>query len=149
MIAVPTSPVQTQPVVPPARTSLFAAIGFSALTLFEVALALGAPLGRFAMGGQHTVLPPSLRIAAVAAACFWTVATLVVLKRGGYPIRFISGRVATKGTWALTGLLAVGVLMNLASRSEWERIVQTPVALTLLGLCIAVARSDSRESPVA
>jgi hypothetical protein len=32
------------------------------LTVFQAALIAGAPLGRFAWGGQHDVLPAKLRI---------------------------------------------------------------------------------------
>jgi hypothetical protein len=41
----------------------------------------------------------------------------------------------------LTGLLSLGVLMNLASPSGWERFLQAPITATLATLCLIVARS--------
>jgi hypothetical protein len=39
----------------------------------------------------------------------------------------------------LFGLLVVGTLMNLASRSRLERLIQTPMAAVLAILCLLVA----------
>jgi hypothetical protein len=41
----------------------------------------------------------------------------------------------------LTGLLSLGVLMNLASPSGWERFLQAPITAILATLCLIVARS--------
>jgi hypothetical protein len=41
----------------------------------------------------------------------------------------------------LFGLLVVGTLMNLASRSRLERLIQTPMAAVLAILCLLVAIS--------
>ena len=120
-----------------------AAAGFIGLAGFELALALGAPLGRAAMGGTHTYLPAGLRIVAGFATLFWPLAALVVLRRGGYRVPLISLRVARAGTWVLVGLLSLGVLMNLASSSDWERFLQAPFAAVLAALCLVVARGPS------
>jgi hypothetical protein len=42
---------------------------------------------------------------------------------------------------ALTGFFCLGVLMNLASQSPWERAIMTPVALVLALCCYVLARS--------
>ena len=39
----------------------------AALALFQLTLVLGAPLGHFAWGGQHRVLPGGLRIGSLVA----------------------------------------------------------------------------------
>ena len=44
-----------------------------ALAIFQLALALGAPLGRFAWGGQHRVLPVRLRIGSAIAIVIYAV----------------------------------------------------------------------------
>lgn len=128
------------PTLVPARAAVAAAAGFVGLAVFELALAFGAPLGRAAMGGGHTVLPTGLRVAAGVATVFWPAAALVVLRRGGYRVAAIPFRVARTGTWLLVGLLGLGVVMNLASRSPWERCLQAPIAATLAALCVGVAR---------
>ena len=42
------------------KAAVAAAAGFTGFAVFELALALGAPLGRAAMGGAHTYLPAGL-----------------------------------------------------------------------------------------
>ena len=116
-----------------------AAIGFLAIAAFQVALALGAPLGRAAWGGSHVRLPMGLRLASAFAVVFWTVAALVVLGRAGFQVSPFSSTFARWGTWILVGLLPLGAVMNFASRSRWERFLWGPVALILAGLCLVVA----------
>lgn len=123
------------------KAAVAAAAGFAGFAAFELALALGAPLGRAAMGGTHTYLPAGLRIVSGIAALIWALAALVVLRRGRYRVPLISARVARAGTWVLTGLLGLGVLMNLASPSDWERFLQAPIAAILATLCLVVART--------
>jgi hypothetical protein len=120
-----------------------AAAGFIGLAGFELALTLGAPLGRAAMGGTHTQLPAGLRIVTGFATLFWPVAALVVLRRGGYRVPLISWRVSRAGTWVLVGLLSLSVLLNLASSSDWERSLHAPIAAVLAALCLVVARGPS------
>ena len=134
---------------PRSRAALAATTGFVGLAGLELALALGAPLGQFAMGGAYTQLTTRLRVAAAILALFWPLAALVVLRRGGYPIVPIPPGVARCGTWGLVALLGLGVLMNLASPSRWERLLMTPFAATLLALCLIVARSrtETDEQP--
>jgi hypothetical protein len=135
------------------RAAVAAAAGFVGLAGFELALALGAPLGRAAMGGTHTYLPAGLRIVSAVAALVWPLAALVVFRRGGYRVPLISTRGARAGTWVLVGLLSLGVLMNLASSSGWERFLQAPITAVMLALCVLVARSrpdwrDRVEDPI-
>jgi hypothetical protein len=121
-----------------------AAAGFIGLAGFELALTLGAPLGRAAMGGTHTQLPAGLRIVTGFATLFWPVAALVVLRRGGYRVPLISWRVSRAGTWVLVGLLSLSVLLNLASSSDWERFLQAPIAAVLAALCLAAVVAGPR-----
>jgi hypothetical protein len=116
-----------------------AAIGFVLLAGFQAALALGAPWGKAAWGGAHERLPSRLRIASIFAAAVWLVAALVVLARAGFDRSPFPLTAATWGTWVLFGALVVGTLMNLASRSRLERLIQTPVAAVLAILCLLVA----------
>jgi len=83
---------------PPAAVA--AAVGSAGLAGFELALALGAPLGRAAMGGAHSYLPAGLRIASGALTVIWALAALLVLRRAGYRVPVFSARVARIGTWA-------------------------------------------------
>ena len=116
-----------------------AALGFLLVAGFQVALALGAPLGRAAWGGIHDRLPSGLRIASAFAAVFWTGAGLVILILAGYEPVPIPLTVPAWVAWALFGLLALGALMNLASKSKWERFLMSPVSLVLSLCCLVVA----------
>lgn len=53
------------------------------LALFQIALALGAPLGRFAWGGQHRVLPPRLRVGSAVSVLVYVLIDLVAWDRVG------------------------------------------------------------------
>jgi hypothetical protein len=116
-----------------------AAIGFVLVAGFQVALALGAPWGKAAWGGAHERLPNRLRISSTFAAAVWLVAALIVLARAGFDWSPFPFSVAAWGTWVMFGVLLVGTLMNLASRSRLERLIQTPVAAVLAILCLLVA----------
>lgn len=120
-----------------------AAIAFcivlSALALFQLALAAGAPLGRFAWGGVHERLPTNLRIGSVVSIAIYAVFALIVLERAGVTHVLPSPSIATIGIWVIVGYLALGVVMNAISRSKPERFTMTPVALVLLVLSGSVA----------
>jgi hypothetical protein len=131
------------------KAAAAAAAGFTGFAVFQLALALGAPLGRAAMGGAHTYLPAGLRMVSAIAALIWLLAALVVLRRGGYRAPLISARAARAGTWVLAGSLSLGVLLNLASPSGWERFLQAPIAALLAALCLIVARSRPQAADLA
>lgn len=126
-------------------TAVAAAVGFAGMAGFELALALGAPLGLAAMGGTYTYLPTGLRVASGMLTVFWALAVLLVLRRAGYRVPVFSFRVARAGTWVLAVLLTLGVLMNVASASDWERFLQAPIAAIMAVLCYRLARSGHRS----
>jgi predicted Co/Zn/Cd cation transporter (cation efflux family) len=118
-----------------------AAVGvalLAALAVFQLALVAGAPLGRFAWGGQHVVLPPRLRAGSVVSVVLYALFALLMLQAAGATSLLPDG-VAAVGIWVLTGYLALGVALNAISRSRPERLVMTPVALVLLAVCLVLA----------
>ncbi len=120
--------------------AMAAAICFLVIAAFQVALVLGAPLGRAAWGGAYDEqLPMGLRIASGVAAGVWVLAALIVLGRAGFRVVRLPIGVLRWGTWVLVGLLFVGALMNVASSSGWERFGWGPLALILVALCLFVA----------
>jgi hypothetical protein len=116
-----------------------AAAGLAGVAAFQVALALGAPLGHAAWGGVHTRLPGSLRVGSAVSAVFLSVAAVVVLRRGGYWSGSGLASVYWWGTWALVVLLALSSLANFVSPSRWERILMAPIAALLSLLCLLLA----------
>ncbi len=110
----------------------------AALAVFQVALVCGAPLGRFAWGGQHVVLPPRLRVGSVVSVVLYALFAVLLLQGAG-AVDLLPEGVARVGLWVLTGYLALGVALNAISRSRAERLVMTPVALALLAVCLVLA----------
>jgi hypothetical protein len=108
------------------------------LAVFQVLLAAGAPLGRFAWGGRHVVLPAGLRVGSAVSVAVYAVVAVVLLARADVLDVLPDGLVHVL-TWVLTGYLALGTAMNAVSRSRPERLVMTPVALALAVACLLLA----------
>jgi hypothetical protein len=111
------------------------------MTLFQAALALGAPLGRAAWGGRNPgVLPTRLRVAsAVAAIVVYPLAILYVLDSSGLIVLGLPGAGAP-AMWVLAGFFTVGVVVNLTSPSVPER-VWGPVSGVIAVCCAVIALS--------
>jgi hypothetical protein len=128
--------------LPPRLIAIVGAVVFLAVAVFQVALALGVPLGELAWGGQQRLLPRSLRVGSALAAVIWLVAAVFVLERADVTALGLNDTVASVGVWVLTVLLAVGTIMNAISRSTKERLVMTPVAGVGFVVCLIVALSS-------
>jgi len=123
------------------RLSLATAIGFLIVVAFQLTLTLGAPFGAAALGGANPgQLPEELRVVSAVSALIWIFATFIVLARGGFAISPLPRALARWGTWMLVGYLALGVLMNAASFSPWERFGWAPFTLVLFTLTLLLAR---------
>lgn len=117
---------------------LFAAV-IAALVVFQLCLAAGAPLGRFAWGGQHPgVLPKRLRIASAASIVVYALLVVPAFDLVGI-VDLLPDGVAQVAAWGVFAYLALGVVMNAASRSRAERFTMTPVALVLAVLALVIA----------
>lgn len=114
-----------------------------ALGVFQLALAMGAPLGRFAWGGGHGRLPIGLRIGSLVSLLIYAAFALVVLERAGLVRILPDVSIAGIGIWVIVGYSALGILMNAISRSKPERYTMTPLALALGVLALVVALSPT------
>ena len=115
----------------------------SALVVFQAALALGAPLGRAAWGGQYTTLPTGYRIGSVVAMAVYAFLVLCILRLWGKKSP-ISPKIAHKSVKIFGYFLILGVLMNALSRSHTEAIIMAPSALIL---CISMLYCAYRLGP--
>lgn len=118
--------------------ALAATVVLAALAGFQVLLAAGAPLGRFAWGGSHEVLPARLRVGSAVSVLLYAVFALLLLDRSGV-VDALPDAVAAVGTWVLFAYLVAGTALNAISRSRAERAVMTPTALVLAVLVLLVA----------
>ena len=119
------------------------AVGLLAVVaVFQAALALGAPWGVAAWGGRNPgVLPRNLRIASgIAAVVIYPLLIAVVLAAAGIIQASWLPFDPAILIWIIAGLLAIGAVMNFASRSAPERI-WGPVALLAAVSCAIVGLS--------
>ncbi len=119
--------------------AVVAVVLIGALTVFQVALALGAPAGAAAWGGSHPgVLPTHLRVASGVVGVFvYPAIALLILDSGG--VIDIGWVVSPWLLWGLAGFFLLGTLANAASRSKVERI-WAPVSLAVAVCCAVIAR---------
>ncbi len=133
----------TEQTVPDLDVTAGAAVVFAVVAVgviaFQLALALGAPWGSYAMGGAFPGrFPPRLRVAAVAQAVVLVIAVAIVLARAGLALPALSD-VARLLIWGIVGFSALSLVLNAMSRSAGERRVWTPVALLMLITSTTVA----------
>jgi cell division protein FtsW (lipid II flippase) len=110
-----------------------------ALACFQVALAAGAPLGHFAWGGAHRVLPRHLRIASAIATLIYAAIALVMLEAAGVTDLVSSDEPVRAAMWVLVALFGLGTVMNAISRSRKERVMAI-VSFVLGALALVIAR---------
>jgi hypothetical protein len=129
----------------PENAAIIFCVLLGGLALFQLALAAGAPLGRFAWGGGHERLPAKFRIGSLIAIGIYAVFALIVLERAGLISLLPSPAIAGIGAWVVVAYLALGVAMNAISRSKPERFTMTPLALALCvtALIVAVAPAST------
>jgi hypothetical protein len=108
------------------------------LAVFQVALIFGAPIGRFAWGGRHRVLPTKLRIGSAVSIVIYAIIALLALDRAGL-VDTVPETVSTVGMWVVFAYFVLGIGMNAISRSKPERYTMVPVSLVLAVLSLLVA----------
>lgn len=104
--------------------------------VMHVALAAGAPLGRFTVGGRFPGrLPPLWRGLALVQAGLLLGMALVVLERG----LGIDLSLPDLLFWPVLGLTVLTCIANAISPSRPERLLWTPVTVSMAGAILAVA----------
>jgi hypothetical protein len=119
---------------------LFAGL-MGVVSVFQLALALGAPWGDLAMGGAFPgVYPPGLRVAAFLQIAVLAGIALVVLSRVNLalPAWHATSRWLI---WVIVALAAIGVLLNLITPSATERLIWGPVTIVLFITALRTATS--------
>jgi len=118
--------------------ALVAVVLLGGLAVLQAALAAGAPLGRFAWGGQYEVLPSRLRVGSVISIALYVLFALLLLQAAG-AVAVLPKGAAGVAIWVLAGYFALGIVMNAVSRSRPERLVMTPVVAVLAAASLVLA----------
>ena len=115
------------------------AIVTAGVIAFQVALAIGAPWGAYAMGGAFPGrLPPPMRVAALVQAVILGALAIVVLSSAGLALPSLSAAFPWL-VWVAVVVAAASLVLNAISRSAGERRVWVPVGLVLLVCSLTVA----------
>lgn len=101
---------------------------FLIISIMEIFLILGFPLGELTMGGQYKVLPPKLRIAAVFSIPLQILAMIIVLQTGGHISFCFSEKVVKIICYVFATYFSLNTIMCLISRSKKEKYIMTPMA---------------------
>ena len=128
------------------RAARTAAALFCIVAAFHAALALGAPWGAYTQGGgTGGTLTASGRVtAAVSCALSLTMAAAILSRVGRGPLRRLRTRPKAVLVWSTATYAAIGVVLNLITRSTAERAVWAPVSIALLGLVSFVVLTTAR-----
>lgn len=107
---------------------LFAMI--AVLVAFQAAIVIGAPLGKYAYGGQNVgKLSNRLRFASSITILFLLAMQAHLLAQTGIFSPILPGNLNEIANYAIVAFFALGTLVNLASRSKAERNIWTPFGL--------------------
>jgi hypothetical protein len=129
-----------------AAALLYAAIS-AGIVAFQIALALGAPWGAYAMGGAFPgQFPPALRVAAIVQAAILIGLAAVVLARADLLLR---GRFRASRwmIWLVVAFSTLSLVLNLITPSAGERAIWAPVAFLLLISSVTVALVKPANPP--
>lgn len=114
-------------------------LSFGWLTMFQLLLASGLPLGRMAWGGANRILPPNLRIASLISAAVAGFAWVAFAQADGIVSGIVPDGWLGPVFWALSGLFGASFLANLFGAHGVERAHGVPLTLLCGGSSLALA----------
>ncbi|MFD2612705.1 hypothetical protein [Paenibacillus gansuensis] len=109
------------------------------VVLFQLALAAGVPWGSYAMGGKFPgKYPPSMRVTAIFQVLILMFLAFVVLIHSGI---LVSGWVsfAKSAIWFVVIFSLIASILNVITKSIWERKIWAPVSILMLITSVIVA----------
>ncbi|HEY7590488.1 MAG TPA: hypothetical protein VH723_05805 [Candidatus Limnocylindrales bacterium] len=122
--------------------ALVFALATAITAAFQLALALGAPWGRYAMGGAYPGrFPPMLRAGAVVQAALLAALAAVVLADAGLVFPDFAARYPG-AVWLAVVVSVLAVGLNAITRSRDEKRIWLPVTLVMLASSLVVALTD-------
>ena len=110
------------------------------VSLFQLALVLGAPMGEYTLGGQtHGKLSTKLRLVSAISLLVNLAIAGHYLAQTGVLQTLLPEQLNQITNWALVVFTASGLVMNSISRSKKERNMWVPVLLLSLTCAVIVA----------
>ena len=111
------------------------------VVVFQLSLALGAPLGEYTLGGKFPgQLPPKLRLAALLQIVFLLLFAAIVAARA--EVALVEYHAMSRiGIWFVVAFFVLGSVVNLLSPSKKERRVMGPANIVALISTLIVAIS--------
>jgi len=110
------------------------------VSLFQLALVLGAPMGEYTLGGQtQGKLSAKLRVVSAISLMLNLAIAGHYLAQTGIIQTLLPSDLNQIANWALVAFTASGLVMNSISRSKKERNMWVPVLLLSLTCAVIVA----------
>ena len=111
------------------------------ITVLQLALAFGAPLGEYTMGGRFPgKLPEKMRIAAIIQIVILFFFTAIVISKAGLALDGFYN-VARIGIWFVLAFFVFGSIVNFSSPSKKEKQIMGPLNIFALICTFMVAIS--------
>lgn len=112
---------------------IIAAILLFGVAVFQAAVALGLPHGDMVMGGRFSkVLPTKYRFISVLTALFLLVFASVFIAKSQNVELGVNENILNTVLVVITIFLGLNTLGNLASRSNKERLIMTPITFVCM-----------------
>ena len=107
--------------------------------VFQLLLAAGMPWGSAAMGGKYPgKFPPAMRVAALVQIIVLLLFACIVLSAAS--VRFPEWTsFSHSAIWFVVAFSVISTILNLITRSVWERRIWAPVTVLLLITSLIVA----------
>ncbi len=104
-----------------------AVTGLTAISAYQIALAVGAPLGGAAWGGSHTGrLPADLRVASAVSFALWVAAAVTIAARVRQPASRVASAASRWGNWVVVAKLSLGTMRRRCVAASRERLDPGP-----------------------
>ena len=119
--------------------AIIAVAVFVVVSIIQLLLALGLPLGKLAYGGKYEKLPTNMRIMSIVVIGIFALGSFSVLERVGI-ITILNNPIFTLiVVWIIAVYLAFNTLLNAVSKSKQEKLIMTPLSLISAICCFLVA----------
>ncbi|MBY9008809.1 MAG: hypothetical protein KGD74_02975 [Candidatus Lokiarchaeota archaeon] len=119
--------------------AIIAVVVFVVMSVFQLLLALGLPLGKLAYGGKYEKLPTNMRIMSLVAIGIFALGSISVLERAGIITIFNDPIFTLVVVWVIAVYLAFNTLLNAIWKSKQEKLIMTPLSLISAICCFIVA----------